>query len=45
VKEVLKELEKELIESHLEKIFLTFKGLGTFAESPAQSKNIFFSIN
>jgi hypothetical protein len=45
VKEVLKELEKEIMESHIEKIFLTFKGLGTFAENPTQSKNIFFSIN
>ncbi len=44
VKEVLKELEKELIDNHSDKIYLKFKGLATFAENPTQAKNIFFSI-
>ena len=44
VKEVLKELEKELIDNHSDKIYLKFKGLATFAENPALAKNIFFSI-
>lgn len=44
VKEVLKELEKELIDNHSEKIYLKFKGISTFAENPAQANNIFFSI-
>jgi 2'-5' RNA ligase len=44
VKEVLKELEKEIIDSHSDKIYLKFKGIGTFAENPAQAKNIYFSI-
>jgi aspartate/tyrosine/aromatic aminotransferase len=44
VKEVLKELEKELIDNHSEKIFLKFKGISTFAENPAQANNIYFSI-
>jgi len=35
VKEVLKELEKELIDNQSEKIYLKFKGLSTFAENPA----------
>ena len=35
VKEVLKELEKELINNHSDKIYLKFKGLGTFAENPS----------
>jgi hypothetical protein len=37
-------LEKELIDNHSEKIYLKFKGISTFAENPAQSNNIYFSI-
>ena len=43
VKELLKELEQELVH-HSEKIYLKFKGIGTFAENPALAKNIYFTI-
>jgi len=48
VKQVLNKLESQIINDYLhgkkEKIYINFKGLGTFAENPAQANNIFFGI-
>jgi hypothetical protein len=49
VKQVLNKLESQIINDYLhgkkEKIYINFKGLGTFSENPAQATNIFFGIN